>query len=104
VAEFLLELYVSRTGGAAVERGEKRARIAAEELTQEGTPIRFVRSIFVPEDETCFYLYEAETVEAVRTAAGRAELEFDRVTEAVAGTGMSSQRRGHDHEEDSSDG
>jgi hypothetical protein len=85
MAEFLLELYVSRTNGVAVERGEKRARIAAEELTEDGTPIRFLRSIFLPEDETCFYLYEAETVEAVREAASRAELTFDRVTEAVAG-------------------
>jgi hypothetical protein len=84
VAEFLLELYVSRTDGVAVERGEERARRAAEELTQQGTPIRFLRSIFVPEDETCFYLYEAETVEAVREAARRAELTFDRLSRTEA--------------------
>ncbi len=85
MAEFLLEFYVARSDGVAVERGEKRARIAAEGLMNEGTPIHFLRSIFVPEDETCFYLYEAETVEAVREAARRAGLTFDRVTEAVAG-------------------
>jgi hypothetical protein len=84
VAEFLLEQYVSRADGGAVERGNERARIAAEELTQEGTPIRFVRSIFVPEDETCFYLYEAASVEAVRELAKRAALPFARVTEACA--------------------
>jgi hypothetical protein len=84
VAEFLLELYLAGTGGAAAERGADRARRAAEELSGEGTPVRFLRSIFVPEDETCFYLYEAASAEAVREAARRAELAFERVVEAVA--------------------
>jgi hypothetical protein len=43
-----------------------------------------VRSIFVPEDETCFYLCEASCVDAVREAARRATLTFARVTEVVA--------------------
>jgi Protein of unknown function (DUF4242) len=84
VAEFLLECYVSRTDGRALARREERARVAAEELTREGTPIRVLRSIFVPDDETCFYLYEAETVEAVREAARRAALPSQRIAEAIS--------------------
>jgi hypothetical protein len=84
VAEFLVELYVPRSAGAAVERGAERARLAAEELSREGTPVRYQRSIFVPEDETCFLLFEAETIEAVREAARRAELPYERVAQAVA--------------------
>jgi Protein of unknown function (DUF4242) len=84
VAEFLVELYVSRADGAAVELGAERARVAAEELTGEGTPVRYLRSLFVPDDETCFYLYEAGSLEAVHEAARRADLAFDRVTEAIA--------------------
>jgi hypothetical protein len=83
VAEFLLEQYVSRTDSAAVERGEERARVAAEELTREGTPVRFLRSIFVPEDETGFYLCEAASVDAVRELAKRAALPVERVVEAA---------------------
>lgn len=84
MAEFLVELYVSRTDGAAVESGAERARDAAEQLTREGRPVRFVRSIFVPEDETCFYLYEAASAEQVREAARRAALPFERVAKAVS--------------------
>ena len=84
MAEFLIECYAARTDGAAIERDEQRARLAAGELTREGTPIRLVRSIFVPEDETCFYLYEAETVEAVREAARRAALPSDRIAKAIS--------------------
>lgn len=80
---FLVELYVARTDGAAAEHGAERARVAAEQLAREGTPVRFLHSIFVPEDETCFFLYEAGSAAAVREAAGRAALVFERVAEAV---------------------
>jgi Protein of unknown function (DUF4242) len=85
MAEFLVELYVSRGDGAAVERGAARARVAAEELTSEGRPVRYLRSIFVPEDETCFYLCEACSADAVREVARRATLPFEHVSEAMAG-------------------
>lgn len=81
--EFLVELFVSRSDGGAVERGAEQARVAAEGLSRGGTPVRFLRSIFVPEDETCFYLYEAGTAAAVCDAARRAGLPFERVSEAI---------------------
>jgi hypothetical protein len=84
VTEYLVEVYVARADGTAVDLGAERAQRAAEELTREGTPARFLRAIFVPEDETCFYLYEAASAEAVREAAERAVLRFERIAEAVA--------------------
>ena len=84
MAEFLVELYVAREEAAVLELQAERAQRAAEELTDEGTPVRFLRSIFVPEDETCFFLYEAVSVAAVRDAVGRAGLLCERVVEAVA--------------------
>ena len=86
MAEFVVECYVSRTNAGAVERGTERARNAAEELTREGTPVRYVRSIFLPEDETCFFICEAASADTVREAARRAALPFERVAEAVAGS------------------
>ncbi|HST24523.1 MAG TPA: nickel-binding protein [Gaiellaceae bacterium] len=81
--EYLVELYISRSNGGAVAEGAESARRAAEELGREGVRIRYVQSIFVPEEETCFFLYEAASVEAVREAARRAALPFEHVTEAV---------------------
>jgi hypothetical protein len=83
VPEFLVELYVPRDDSAAAARGAARARLAGEELTLEGTPVRYLRSIYVPEDETCFYLYEAASVADVRAAARRAGLPIDHICEAV---------------------
>jgi hypothetical protein len=52
-------------------------------MRAEGIPVRFLRSIFVPEDETCFYLYEAASAEQVREAALRAQLPFASVVAAA---------------------
>jgi hypothetical protein len=82
--EFLLELYVSRAAAASTGAGAERARLAAEELDDEGTAIRYLSSILVPEDETCFYLYEAGSADAVHEAARRAGLQYERISEAVA--------------------
>jgi hypothetical protein len=84
VTEFLVELYAAKTDAVGVARGADRVGRAAAELTQEGTPVRFVRSIFLPEDETCLLLVEADSAETVREAARRAALVFDRVTAAAS--------------------
>lgn len=85
VPEFLLEVYVSRTDPEAVAAGARNARRAADELRREGTQVRYLRSIFVPEDETCFYLYEAARAEHVGDAARRADIPFARISEATGG-------------------
>jgi uncharacterized protein DUF4242 len=83
MTEYLLELYVARADADVVERGAERVRRAAEEHTREGTPIRYLRSIFVPEDETCFLIFEAASADAVREVARRASLSFEHVATAI---------------------
>ncbi len=82
VSEFLVEVYVTKQTEAAVPGSDKVAA-AAEQLTREGRQVRLLRSIFIPEDETCFYIFQAQTGDAVREAATRAGLRFDRVRKAV---------------------
>ena len=86
MAEFLVEFYLSRTDREAAVAGADSARLAAEELTRRGTPVRYLSSIFVPEDETCFHLYEAISADAIRKVAQRADLSFERVLEAIPNT------------------
>ena len=81
--EYLVELYVARTDPGAVERSAQRMRLAAEEQTRLGTPVRYLRSIFVPEDETCFLLLEAGSAAVARDAATLAGLPFEHVAAAI---------------------
>jgi hypothetical protein len=84
VPSYLVETYLAR--GQAGERlaRERRARSAAEELTQDRTRVRFERSIYVPEDEICFYVFDAPSARVAVLAAQRAGLDLFRVVEAVS--------------------
>ena len=79
MTEYLVELYRSQTEAAAAAEDGERARVAAEILTGSGRAVRLVRSFFVPDDETCFLLYEAESADAVRTAMALAGLPCDEI-------------------------
>ena len=84
VPSYLVETYLAR--GKARERTarERRARSAAEELKEGTTRVRFDRSIHVPEDEICFYVYDAPSACDAADAAQRAGLDPIRVVEAVS--------------------
>ena len=81
---YLVETYLAR--GRAHERAEheRRARTAAAELTRGETRVSFDRSILVPEDEICFYVFEAPSARDAAYAAERAGLEPIRVVEAIS--------------------
>ena len=83
MSEFLVELYVPKTSWDAVAGASERLRRSTAELTAEGRPVELVRSIFVPEDETCFLLMEAASVDVVREAARRAAVSYERVAETA---------------------
>ncbi|HET7145708.1 MAG TPA: hypothetical protein VFI10_00820 [Gaiellaceae bacterium] len=80
---YLVETFLPR--GLAGERAarERRARSAAEALTQER--IRFERSIHVPEDEICFFVFEAPSARTAALVAERAALDPMRVVEVSSG-------------------
>jgi hypothetical protein len=84
VPSYLVETYLARSRAGERPAYERRAHEAAEELTQERTPVRFERSIYVPEDEICFFVFDAPSVRDAALAAARAELEPLRVVEAIA--------------------
>jgi hypothetical protein len=84
VPSYLVETYLAR--GRAGERAarERRARSAAEELTDGRTRVRFDRSIYVPEDEICFFVFDASSGRDAALVAERAELDSIRVVEVVS--------------------
>jgi hypothetical protein len=71
---YTVELSLPRAGCTDVEEAAARARAATAD---DG--VRFLRSIFVPEDDSCFLLYEGPSAESVRAAVRRARLGAQRV-------------------------
>jgi hypothetical protein len=84
VPSYLVETYIARNQAGERAARDRRARSAAEELTQERTSVPFERSIYVPEDETCFFVFDAPSGREAALAAQRAGLDPIRVVEAVS--------------------
>jgi hypothetical protein len=80
---YLIETFLARDAADERWAGDERARSAAEALTQSGTPVRFRHSIYVPEDEMCFFTIDAPSGRLAAIVAQRAGLEPLRVVKAT---------------------
>jgi hypothetical protein len=81
VPSFLIETYTpdADTG----KRAAWELRVAAAELAREGTPVRYVRTTFLPGDETAFHVFEAPERETVVELGRRVGLAGERVVAAL---------------------
>ena len=78
---YLVESYVA---SARVGEACRRARRAAA----VGSGIRYVRTTFLPGDETILHVFEAPSIEALEQAIRLARLPCERVVEAVEAAEM----------------
>ncbi len=53
-----------------------RAKTCAAEMTQEGQPVRWIRSYFIPEEERTHCYFEAASAEVVQELNRRAQIPF----------------------------
>jgi hypothetical protein len=81
---YLVETYLARGNAGELAARERRARSAAEELTREKSRVRFECSIHVPEDEICFFLFDAPSGRVAALTAQLAGLDPFRVVEAIS--------------------
>jgi hypothetical protein len=84
VPSYLVETYLARGQAGQRAARDRRARSAAEELTQELARIRFDHSIHVPEDEICFFVFDAPSSREAARVAQLAGLDPVRVVEAIS--------------------
>jgi hypothetical protein len=80
---FLVEVRRPRQGWSDLVSDLERARGAAARLTSEGRPVQLLRSVFVPDDGTCVFLYEGRSAADVRAAAESLGLDVERVSETL---------------------
>lgn len=81
MARYLVELYLPRS--RSLDKVADETRRAAAAAARDGIEVRYVRSLYLEDDETCFHVFEAPSREAVFEATRRAGLRGARVTEAV---------------------
>ena len=77
--EFLAVTYAPCDAPGAAE-----IALATGQASQHEAPVRFLGAILVPDEETCFWLYQALSASAVRAAMTLAGLRPERITPAVS--------------------
>jgi hypothetical protein len=82
--EFLAETYTPRLAPGTPTPSAADAARAAAQASGPQAPVRFLGAIIVPEEETCFWLYQAASADAVRAAMIASELRPDRITPAIS--------------------
>jgi acid phosphatase class B len=78
-----------RASSVALEEAASLARLAAEALSTNGISIRYIRTTYLADDESCFHFFEANSTEDVAQAARRVGLPSGRITRAVEATAAS---------------
>jgi muconolactone delta-isomerase len=64
--------------------GAQQAAIAASQrFTADGTPVRYIRSTFVPGESRCMCLFDAQSAADVQQVNEAAKLPFTRIVEAL---------------------
>jgi hypothetical protein len=80
---YLVETYLAHARAGERAAREKRALAAAEELASGHSSVCFRRSIYIPEDEICFFVFDAPSGQVAALVAQSAGLEPVRVVEAI---------------------
>ena len=80
--EYLAECFWPGVDEAAVDALDARAGASVDLLSRRGETVSYLGSILMREDEVVLCLFEG-TEEAVRRAAARAEIPFERILEAT---------------------
>jgi hypothetical protein len=79
--------YLLETYGADGHDALADAREHALKAALLGTDVRYLRTTYLPADETLLHFFEATSHEALRDAARLAALAYERIVEAVEGEG-----------------
>jgi hypothetical protein len=80
---FLVERSLKGIPMEQLAAAQQRAIQTAEKMTSAGTPVRYIRTAFVPESGHCMCLFESNDAEAVKTLNRDAQIPFDCVKAAL---------------------
>jgi hypothetical protein len=80
---FLVERSLKGIPMDQLAAAQQRAIRTAAEMSAAGTPIRYLRTTFVPESGQCMCLFESGDCEAVKALQRKAEIPFTSVTAAL---------------------
>jgi cell fate regulator YaaT (PSP1 superfamily) len=62
---------------------QKAAIDTSKQFTKQGKPVEYIRSTYVPGENKCMCLFEAESADMVKAVNDTAKIPYTRVVEAM---------------------
>ena len=84
-----MEWYQPALSGELLDRTVDQIGRSTAEISEQGTAVELLLTLFMPDDEVAFGLFAAGAPAAVEQACRRAELPLARITKAITGHGLS---------------
>ncbi len=79
--QYMVERHLPGITPEQLTAAAARAKSVTADMTQQGKPVRYLRSTFVPSEERSFCLFEAPSAERVKEANELAQIPLLRITE-----------------------
>lgn len=83
MAKYIVERHLPGITPDQLEAAAGRAKATSVAMSDEGTPVRYLRSTFLPAEEKCYCLFEGSSADAVEEAQRRADIPYQRVVDAM---------------------
>jgi hypothetical protein len=83
VPTYLVERYWPGVTNELLLEALNRGRRVMEQLSSEGTRVRDIMSVLIPEEEVVFSFYDGPSADAVRQINERAGIRVSRIVEAI---------------------
>lgn len=82
MAKFMVERHLPGITDDQLAAAAAGAKAVTAAMTRSGTPVRYLRSTFIPGENKAYCLFEASSWKAVKEANEQAGLPFERIVEA----------------------
>ncbi len=83
MAIYLVDRFLSGATLEQVTETEHAAFVMSQRYSAEGRPVRYLRSMFVPEEWHCMSLFEAANAKIVQEVNEAAAIPFTRIIQAL---------------------
>ncbi len=81
--KYMVERHLPGITSDQLSAAATRAKTTTAQMSKEGTPVRYLRSTFVPSEEKCYCLFDGPSADAVEQANKLADIPYERVVEAM---------------------
>ena len=80
---FLVERYLPPAAADGLPASVAHAARLCADLSRSGRGVRYLYSVYLPTEDTCFCLFRAQSSDTVREVNAKADFALDRITDAV---------------------